>query len=273
MILFDIFNLLFVNPVINGLLAVYHILIAAQVPYALGFSIIVFTVIIRLLLAPLTASQLRTSKKMSELNPQLSSLKERYKDDPKKLQQETMALYKKHGVNPLGGCLPAILQIILFYALYLVLTSFVHADAAKTVADFNKVVYLDFLRLEQIGDTSFFGLPLGKSPSELLSTLGVGVLLVPLITAVLQLIQSKMMFPPRPKEAAAKKKDEPDFQSIMQTQMIYLIPVTIGFAAFSFPLGLSLYWNTFSIFAIIQQYKLQGWGGLAPWIEKVASKK
>lgn len=269
----QLFTLLFVNPVTNGLLAVYQVLLAIRVPYALGFSIVLFTVIIRLLLSPLTVSQLKTSKKMQELNPQLAKLKEKHKGDAKRLQQETMLLYKQHGVNPLGGCIPALVQIVLFYALYTVLMAFVATDGSKTLAQFNKVTYFDFLKLERLGDSTFFGLPLGQSPSQLLSGTGFLIFLVPVLTGVFQLLQSKMMFPAKSEPSKDKQKTKEgtaDFQSAMQTQMTYLIPVTIGIAAFNFPLGLSLYWNTFSIFAIMQQYQLQGLGGLSPWIERIA---
>lgn len=270
----DVFNILFVNPVINGLLAVFHILSAIHIPYTLGFSIIALTVLIRFILAPFTASQLKTSKKLQELNPLLAKLKEKYKPDPKRLQQETMLLYREHGVNPLGGCLPAVLQIVLFYALYTALIEFVKPNSLQTIEKFNKVAYFDFFKVGSLGDPTFFGLPLGQSPAQLVGTVGFLIFLVPILTALFQLIQSKMMFPSAPKKPKEQKKaGELDFQSVFQTQMTYLIPVTIGIAAFQFPLGLSLYWNTFSLFAIIQQYRLQGLGGLTPWIERIRGRK
>ena len=261
-----LFNLLFVNPITNGLLAVYQVLLYLHIPFALGFSIILLTVIIRLLLSPLTASQLKTSKKLQELGPELAKLKEKYKDDQRRLQQETMLLYRQHGVNPLGGCLPSVLQIILFYGLYSVLIAFVKPNSAETLKHFNNIAYFDFLKLAKLGDPTFFGLPLGQSPSQLLNSAGFLILLVPILTGLLQLIQSKMMFAPQPASQKKDQKASPDFQSMMQTQITYFIPVTIAIAAFSFPLGLSLYWNTFSLFAIIQQYRLQGLGGLTPWV-------
>lgn len=261
-----LFSLLFVNPITNGLLAVYHVLLSLHVPYALGFSIIVLTVIIRVLLSPLTASQLKTSKKLQELGPELAKLKEKYKDDQRRQQQETMLLYRQHGVNPLGGCLPSILQIILFYGLYSVLIAFVKPNAVETLKHVNDVAYFALLKLDKIGDPTFFGLPLGQSPSQLIGTVGFLILLIPVLTGVFQLIQSKMMFTTPSTAKKKEQKTQPDFQSMMQTQMTYFIPVTIGIAAFNFPLGLSLYWNTFSIFAIIQQYRLQGLGGLTPWV-------
>jgi YidC/Oxa1 family membrane protein insertase len=270
----ELFNLLFVNPTINLLLGIYQLLTTAGIPYALGFSIILLTVVIRLLLAPSTASQLRTSKKLQDIQPHLNKLKEKHKGDPKRLQQETMALYKEHGVNPLGGCLPTLIQLLLFPALYGVFNDFVTLNEAQLLEKFNNVVYFPFLRLTEIGDPSFFGLPLGKSPGQLLGEMPL-ILLIPLVTGVLQFLQTKMMFSSQPKPAAPvkKKEDAADFQSMLQMQMTYFFPVMVGFITFTSPLGIALYWNTFTIFAMIQQYIMHGWGGLAPWIAKIQGKK
>jgi len=87
-------------------------------------------------------------------------------------------------------------------------------------------------------------------------------------------LQSKMMLSAAPlatdkKIVDAKDKGKDDFSSAMQTQMTYLMPVMIGFFSYSFPIGLSLYWNTFTIFGIIQQYRISGLGGLKVWVDKI----
>ncbi len=271
----ELFSIIFVNPLINALVGIYQVLEALHLPYALGFSIILLTVVIRFILWPFTASQLQTTRKMQEVSPELASLKERHKGDAKRLQQETMLLYKKHGVNPLGGCLPTLVQFLLFPALYSVFQTFVGADKTAVMHKFNDVLYFGFLKLRTLQDPTFFGLPLGQSPSHLVSHVPF-ILLIPVVTGALQFVQSKMMF----SASSASKKPvvtqgkpatnkEPDFQSVFQNQIVYIIPFTIGFAAFNFPVGLSLYWNTFTIFAMIQQYKLNGLGGLAPWIARI----
>lgn len=83
-----------------------------------GLSILVVTIIIRLLILPLTLKQYKSSKKMQELQPELRKLKEKYKDDVKKQQEETMKLFQKHGVNPLAGCFPLLIQMPVLVALY-----------------------------------------------------------------------------------------------------------------------------------------------------------
>jgi YidC/Oxa1 family membrane protein insertase len=236
----------------------------AHFPFALGFSIIVLTVVIRLLLYPLTASQLRASKKMQDVAPHVSRLKEVHKGDAKRLQQETMKLYKEHGVNPLAGCLPALLQLPLIWALYTVLNSIVHLEA-KGIQAINDVIYAPFYKLNMPWDTSFFGFPLGESPSRLLGELGPVVLLVPILTGLFQYIQSKMLFPSSPN----KDKKNQDFASAFQSQSTYIFPIMIGFFSFTFPIGLSLYWNTFTVFGIIQQYKILGPSSLIVLIDNL----
>src|SRR4030042_5541208 len=107
----NIFDQLIVDPIINILLLIYQVLFTLGVPYALGFSIIVLTVIIRFILYPLTTAQLKASKKMQEVAPHISKLKEKHKGDAKMLQAETMRLYKEFGVNPMAGCLPLLIQL------------------------------------------------------------------------------------------------------------------------------------------------------------------
>lgn len=268
----EIFSIIFVNPLINALVAIYHLLVTIQVPFALGFSIIILTVVIRLVLWPFTAAQLKTTQKMQAVGPELSRLKERHKGDAKRLQQETMLLYKKHDVNPFGGCLPTLIQFMLFPALYSVFQTFVSPDKGAILDKFNHVLYFDFLKLSSLQDPTFFGLPLGQTPAHLFSNLPL-VILIPVITGVLQFVQSKMMFTTPPVDTSfsskTKEKKEPDFQTVFQKQIVYIIPFTIAFAAFNFPIGLSLYWNTFSVLAIMQQYKMSGLGGMQELIDKV----
>ncbi len=276
-------------PIFNALVGIYRILTTMHVANALGFAIILLTVAIRLIIYPLTSAQLRTSQKMQKITPHLNKLKAKHKDDAKTLQAETMKLYKEHGVNPAAGCLPALIQLPIIWGLYGVLQHVVNTNPHKLLIEINKTVYFPALRLTEPINTSFFGLPLGVSPSKLIATAGVAILLFPLATAAFQFIQSKMMFQVFEEkiddvEKDAKKtknkalvkevKKEDDFSSAMQTQSLYIFPVMIGFFSWSLPLGLSLYWNTFTIFGIIQQYEIsRSWGGLTPWIDKIRGKK
>lgn len=272
----SLFNLFLVHPIVNILLLIYRVLLFLHVPYPLGFSIILLTIVIRLLLYPFTASQLKTSKKMQELNPHLSRLKEKHKSDAKMLQSETMRLYKEHGVNPAAGCLPMLIQLPLIWALYSVLQSIVGVGAKDVVKHVNNMAYVSALQLTRPWEQTFFAIPLAQTPSHLFASMPL-IVLIPILTGVLQFVQSQMMFAPQAPIEKPKKKDststEESFASAFQTQSMYIFPVMIGFLSFTFPIGLSLYWNTFTIFGILQQYKLQGWGGLVSLKQKLLPQK
>lgn len=277
----NIFDLYLVHPIINILVVIYQALFFLGIPYALGFSIIILTVFIRLLLYPLTASQLKASKKMQDIAPHINKIKEKHKGDTQKIHKETMALYKEHGVNPAAGCLPVLIQLPIIWALYSVLQKIVSVNQGSIVTEINKIVYpLDFLKLSQPWDQHFFGIPLGQNPSQLISVMPF-IILVPVLTGVFQFIQSKMMFSSpkasvfleekeksRRAGSASGGKKEDDFAKAFQTQSLYLFPVMIGFFSYTFPIGLSLYWNTFTLFGILQQYRVAGLGGLTEWIER-----
>jgi YidC/Oxa1 family membrane protein insertase len=270
----DAFHILLYVPMINLLVGLYHTLNFIHLPYSLGFAIIVLTVLIRLVLYPLTNAQLRASKKMQELTPHLNRLKEKHKNDAKTLQAETMKLYKEFGVNPAAGCLPVLIQMPLIIALYQSLYQIVKPGAAN-LAQINHMLYSNSLRLTSPWDTTFFGLPLAQNPSHLLSTVGPLVLLIPVATGLFQFIQTKMMFNPQVQSKDGNKKDEKkkeDFATAFQSQSLYIFPVMIAFFSYGFPIGLSLYWNTFTIFGIIQQYRISGLGGMKEWVDKIYGK-
>lgn len=265
-----------IYPLINILFAVYAVLSALNIPYAMGFSIIGLTIIIRLIFYPLTNKQLQASKKMQDIAPLVSEIKSTYKGDNKRIQEETMKLYKEHGVNPAAGCLPTLIQLPILLGLYRTLISLVGKTPTEAV-DYVNSILITPLQVDSYWNTTFFGIPLGQSPHQLLSTLPAVAIAIPIITGIFQFIQSKMMFSPAPSKAIAKKDDgknkADDFSTVFQKQAAYIFPIMIGFFAFNFPFGLSLYWNTFSIFGIIQQYKISGLGGLEGIWQKIKTSK
>jgi len=270
----QIFDTFLIHPLINLLVGIYQLVTYIHLPGALGFSIILTTIIIKQVLYPLTVTQLKTSKKMQEIQPKIKELKEKYKNDPKRLQAEQMNLFKDQGINPAAGCFPFIVQIVLLIGFYSAIIKLISLKPQETISFINKTVYFDFLKLNHVWDTNFFGLPLVKTPSQLMESYGFLIILIPIITALLQLVQSKMMMlPANSKNNNITKKDDkgsgqPDFSQAIQSQMLYMMPLVIGVVSYQFALGLSLYWNTFTIFGIIQQYKIQGLGGLREWIKK-----
>lgn len=287
-IIADLFNTIFYGPIVNVLVLLLHFLESLNVPGALGISIILVTILIRLLVWPFMASQLKTTKKMAELKPHLDALKSKHKDDKQALAKAQMDLYKEHGVNPAGGCLPLLFQIPPMIAIYQVVNSFFRNPNLDAI---NHVLYNPAWHLTKVPDLSFFGLNLGDRPSDFLKlgsfpeflTLIRGhwlIILIPIITAGFQLIQSRMMLPQAvktyPKDTKKEKEEKEsmeDAMASMQGQMMFLMPLMMGYITFTFPIGLALYLNTVSIVGIFQQYLISGWGGLATWFKFLAPKK
>lgn len=255
-----IFNTLLVFPFINLLLLFYNVFIFLHIPGPLGWSIIAITIIIRIALNPIMNKQYDSTRKMQELKPQIEKLQKKYKNDKQRIQQEQMRLYKEHGVNPVGGCLPLLLQMPIIYALFAVFRQVLQSESTQEVVmKLNEIAYLPFLHIDSL-DLTFFGVNLALKPNQW-QEYGVWLLLIPVITAVLTFIQSKRMTgmqaqsKSQQNQKGVAKKDEKqsaeDAAASMQKQMIYIMPLMIGFFAYSFALGLSLYWNVSTLVAII----------------------
>lgn len=266
----NIFDIVLINPIYNILAAFYQALNFLHIPGALGFAIILMTVLVRLIVWPLTSAQLKSAKKMADLKPHMDRLKAEHGHDKVKHQQELSKLYKEHGVNPLTGCLPLVIQIPIFIALYNVLSHIVQFDKADFVDTINSHL-LPALHLQKIPDPYFLGINLAFKPNTWQQH-GFLLLLIPVITGVLQLIQSKMMAPPKVPKAIKKEGQTEDAMSSVQSQMTYLMPLMIAFFSYGFPVGLSLYWNTFTIIGIIQQYLIAGPGPFNKYLPKRLQK-
>jgi YidC/Oxa1 family membrane protein insertase len=266
-----IWNSLLFHPLVNGLFFFYKIF------GNLGVAIILLTILIRVVLIPLTSPSMKAAKKMADLGPELAKLKEKHKDDKQKFAQAQMSLYKEHGVNPAAGCLPQIVQLLVLITLYQAFSSVLVQNGSDVLHKLNTILY-PILQLP--ADThlnlSFWYLNLAKPDMIALPGLPKipGVFLI--LAALTQFISSKMMLP-QVKKAEKEAKKTPgktdDIASSMQSQMTYLFPLMTILIGFSFPSGLVLYWFIFSFSSIIQQYFVSGWGGLTPWIEKIRIKK
>lgn len=246
----NFFNTLFVFPILNLLVAFYQLLLMFKIPGAFGFAIVALTVSIRFLLHPFFNQQLQTTKKMQEIKPHMDRLTQKHKKDPKKLQEEQMKLYKQAGINPAAGCLFVIIQMPIFFALYQTLNVFLTPQSkVNIISEINKVLYFPFLKIQAI-DPWFLGFNLALSPVQAKVWF---YYLIPVVTGILQYFQVAVTAVPTTKEASTgeKKPDGGDFQKTMQTQMKFLFPLMIGWFSYTLPVGLSLYWNIFSIFSII----------------------
>lgn len=271
-----LFNTLFFGPIVNVIVFVIRVLEASNIPGALGLSIILLTIGIRVLIWPLMATSMKSAKKMADLKPHLDKLKAKHGDDKQALAAAQMALYKEHGVNPAGGCLPVLIQIPPMIAIYQVIYAFFEGDHG--LSRINSMLYIPEWKLTTHPSLDFFGINLALKPSDF-QTAGILILLVPVITGVLQLVQSKMMAPKvvkeypsdSPKEKKEKESAE-DTMMAVQSQMTYFMPVMIGYIAFTFPIGLALYWNTLTLIGIWQQYRISGWGGFADLVKTIKKR-
>lgn len=268
----DIFNAVFIIPTLNALIGLYKVFEAIGAPIPLGLAIIAFTALLRVLLWPVTMGQLKSAKKMSELNPKIAELKKQYGHDKALHQKKQAELFKEHGVNPASGCLQLVVQLVVLISIYQALSKVIFIkDVSEFVASVNKVLYHPALHLSGPLNDSFFGWSLKTKPAEWPGA-GLIILLVPILTVALQLVQSKMMVLPQKKvvspQAKVEKEDFAKSMSEAQKQMTYILPFMTGFFVYLYPLGLALYWNTFTFFGILQQYKVSGWGSLSEWLPK-----
>jgi len=242
------FNVLLNQPLLNILIFLHNFLFNN-----LGLAIIVLTVIIRLILIPVTVPQMKSARRIQEINPELEKLKKKYKDDRQKLAQAQIELYKKYGINPASGCLPSILQFILLISLFQVFNQVIRTgeslEAIKnqlysfisppSSLNFN-FLYLDLTKPDLIKISNFVQIP------------GLFVIL----STVFQFLSSKLMSPTVNKiERETKKTEEKtdDMAVAMQKQMLYLFPIMTLFFGYTMPSGVILYWFTFSLFSFLQQ--------------------
>src|SRR5215467_12755934 len=186
-----------------------------------GVAIILLTVLTKVLFFPLTLKSMRSMKAMQALQPQINALRSKYKSDPQRVQRETMELYREHRVNPLGGCLPMIVQIPVFYALYVALSVSVEMQSAP------------FICFGQ-----FFGMHLwicdlaAADPTYIL----------PILMGVSMFVQQKMT---------------PTMGDPRQAKMMLLMPVVFTFMFLNLPSGLVLYWTVSNVLQIAQQLYME----------------
>jgi YidC/Oxa1 family membrane protein insertase len=198
-----------------------------RVPY--GWAIIVITVLIKLIFWPLTQASTRSMKRMQALQPQMNAIKEKYKDDPVKAQRKTMELWKEHKVSPIGGCLPMVLQIPVFFGFYRMIQSAIELRGAPFlwVGDLSK------------SDTLFVIPGLGFVPIIGIAGVGLPFNLLPLIMGATMLWQARLT-PPSPGM-------DPTQAKIMRYMPLMFMVILYNFSA-----GLTLYWTVQNLLTIAQ---------------------
>jgi YidC/Oxa1 family membrane protein insertase len=223
-------------------------------------AIVVFTILIRIAILPLTAQQQRSAKAMQKLQPKLKELQEKHKNDREKLAQEQMALYREYGVNPFGGCLPLLIQLPILISLYqaiifaLAATPFQLVDlAGRMPAGLDQLVPLNNMWL---------GMDLTKPPTANPTF----ALALPALVLVTTWLQSKVTIPPPTTTPSADGK--PDQAAAMQQSMTTIMPLMFGFFSLSFSVGLSIYFITGNIVGIIQYSLMNDTSQLRKWLNR-----
>lgn len=187
-----------------------------------GFVIIIFSLIIKLAVYPLTKQSYQSMKKMQALQPKIAELKEKYKNDPQKLNSETMKLYSTYGINPAGGCLPILLQMPIFIALW---------GMFQSVIELRQQPFVWWIKDLSAPDVIYdLGFKLPLFGVQQISGLA-------LLMGITTFFQQKMTM-----------KDP------SQKMLVYLIPVMLTILFMTFPSGLNLYYFMFNVFSIAQQY-------------------
>jgi len=235
------FNTILVNPMINALVLFY-----SAIPFHdFGLAIILLTLIIRAIIWPLQSQTLRSQKALNKLQPEIKKISEKYKNDPKKVQEMTLELYKEKEVNPLSSCLPTLIQLPLLFALFYALIKFKDPNFIK-LSDPNagllSLLYpwlkdLGFVKNAMTGTftTNLFGFISLAKPNIFLA----------LIAGATQFLQTKLMTP----------KDQGGGQAAQtMNMMLYMFPVLTVFIGLSLPGALPLYWIITSGAAALQQY-------------------
>jgi YidC/Oxa1 family membrane protein insertase len=196
-----------------------------------AWAIIILTIIIRIILLPSSLRATRQQKRMRDLQPEITALQDKYKGDKQEQAKQLMDFYKRNDINPLGSCLPLLIQLPILIILYYVFR------AGLDVNNFN-LLYGFTPRPETI-KTIFFGINLAQPDKYIL----------PIIAGILQFIQAKQITPTM---NSGKKGEE--MQAMISKQMLYLMPIFTVFIAGRLPAALPLYWVVTNAFSIVQQW-------------------
>lgn len=180
-----------------------------------GLAIIMITILVKIVLFPLTNSQMKSMRGMQELQPKLKELQERYKDDPQKMQAKVMELYKEKGVSPFSSCLPLLIQMPILIAFY----------QALYKLNYTVEAHASFLWISNLSN---------KGTQE-----GLFGLILPILAALTTYYQQRI---------STVDPNDPT-----QKMMLITMPLFIGYMAYTFQAGLALYWVAFNILSIIQQ--------------------
>jgi YidC/Oxa1 family membrane protein insertase len=227
---------LFYQPLYNILI----LLISIAPGKDLGLAIILLTMIIRTILLIPSQNALKSQRKMQEIQPKLNKIREKYKNNQEMIAKESMAIWKEHKVNPLGSCLPLVIQFPVFIAIFYVVREGLNPDNSYLLYDFLKNFSFENINVNFLG---------------ILDLTKINLIMLPLIVGGLQFLQMKLTTsgtkkPDENKQEAKKTKSE---MEIATGTMTYIMPVIVAIFTASVPAGVGLYYATSTIYGIIQQ--------------------
>lgn len=231
----SIFHSILYRPLFNFFVELYNILPGHDV----GLVIVVITILLRLVVYPLTSSSIKAQRSMQALQPKLEALKKEHKDDQQKMAQATMELYRNNKINPLSSCLPLLVQLPILLALYWVMRD------GLTSTNLNAQLYSFVANPGTINPFTFGHFSL-LTPSIWLAILAGGA----------QFLQAKTMSRQMPPKNAGEGSKDESMAAMMNKQMLYMMPVMTVLIGFRLPAGLTLYWFWSTILMAAQQYYL-----------------
>jgi YidC/Oxa1 family membrane protein insertase len=247
----NIWDTIIINPMVNTLLLIYSVV------GNFGIAIILFTLLIRLITHPLSVKQIKSGQKMQELqrSKEWQEMQKKYKDDKQKLQQEQMKLYQEMGINPLGSCLPTLIQFPIIIGLYQAIIRVLGGSPVQMIELYDHVYpFVPIARLIPINNQFLW---MDLSQPERFYIFGIGIPLLAIVVVATTWLQSRLMTPAsQPGESGAQ---------MTQAMNLYM-PLLMGYLALTFAAGLSLYFVTSNV-ATIVQYAAMGkvdWKNVLP---------
>jgi len=228
-----LFQVIFYQPVLNLLILLYNIIPGHDI----GLAIIAMTIIIKLILLPLSRQSIKSQKALQDLQPKIDALKQKYANNKEAMGRATIELYKQEKVNPFSSCLPLLIQLPFLWAVFQVFRDGLNGKALS-------LVYSFIGHPATVNHISFGIVDLSK-PNIVLAVLA----------GLAQFWQARMMSTKRPAIKVQAAKDE-DMMAIMNKQMLYFMPALTVFIGLTLPGGLALYWFVITLLTALQQLYL-----------------
>jgi len=229
---------LILNPFITVLTLLYSVFGNSAV-----VAIVLFTILVRLIMYPLNAQQMRSSKAMQELQPELKKLQEKYKNDREKLAQEQMRMYRERGINPLGGCLPLLIQLPIWIGLYQAINHALAATPLQLIDLSGRFLVSGLDKLVPLNNV-WLNIDLTQAPTANPAY----ALVLPVLVLITSWVQSKMITPPQ----MNNEDGTPNQAAAMTQSMTTIMPIMMGMFSLSFSVGLSIYFIVSNVISIFQ---------------------